>query len=138
MFAKTSLILLLVSASLTTFAAVQENLPVKVQVNQYAAALRKNIGSTKDNHEKFMELMRTRNAINAIRENNLTQTAADEGYMDLMVAVFDSLPTESSFKKVNCLKYENDLLTQFDPVAEGDPTEPAVKPGWAFLESLCH
>jgi hypothetical protein len=75
--------------------------------------------------------------INGLRDNNNAQSSQDESYMDLMTSVLESLPTQKEFKKKNCGKYEADLLNQFDPTAEEEPSEVAVKPGWNALQSLC-
>ncbi len=56
--------------------------------------------------------------------------------MDLMVSVLESLPAQKQFTKRDCLKYENDLLTQYEPMAEETPQEPAVSRVGLFF-GLC-
>ena len=110
---------------------------LRAQVDSYVVALNKDMASRKNNHEKFKTLSRAVDEITMLRDNGMPQTAQDDAYMDLMVAVFESLPAEKDFKKLNCPRYENDMLNQFEPNADDTPTEPAVRPGWQALQSLC-
>lgn len=110
---------------------------LRQQVDSYAELLQKESNSAKSNKERFSTLNRVLQGIRSLRDNSAPQGAWDEAHMDLLVSVLESLPTEKKFKKKDCLKYENDLLSQFEPLAEEAPEEPAVKPGWSVLRSLC-
>lgn len=126
-----------------TFAAHNKEIPVnsgrsvRQQVDSFAELMDKEMSAAKNNKEKFRAMNRAEDQINALRDNAVTQSAQDESYMDLMVSVLDSLPEEKEFKRKDCAKYEADLLNQFDPTADDAPVEPAVKPGWLALQSLC-
>lgn len=110
---------------------------LRQQVDSYVELLQKEVNSSKKKKEKFRSLNRVVREIKSLRENSAPQGAFDESHMDLLVSVFEALPEEKKFKKKDCLKYENDLLNQFEPLAEEAPEEPAVKPGWEVLRSLC-
>lgn len=110
---------------------------VRLQVDSFAELMVKEISLAKKNSEKFRILGRAEDQILSLRENNVSQTAQDEAYMDLMISVFDAIPDEKDFKKSECEKYESDLMNEFDPTADDEPQIPAVKPGWAALEALC-
>ncbi|MFM6928008.1 MAG: hypothetical protein ACKOX6_06055 [Bdellovibrio sp.] len=139
------IIIFIMIVSGSSFAAVplriefpaSHGVSLRVQVDSYVAALNKELGSNENNHEKFKVLSRVVDEITMLRDNGLPQSARDDAYMDLMVAVYESIPAEKDFKKRDCLRYENDLLNQFEPNADDAPTEPAVKPGWQALQSLC-
>lgn len=139
------IIILSMIISMSSFAAVPLRIefsppggkPLRTQVDNYIVALNRELASGRNNHEKFKTLSRAVDEITMLRDNSMPQTAQDDAYMDLMVAVIESLPAEKDFKRPNCLRYENDLLNQFEPNADDTPTEPAVKPGWQALQSLC-
>ncbi|MNL33403.1 hypothetical protein D3C87_1553140 [compost metagenome] len=57
--------------------------------------------------------------------------------MELVLAVLDSIPRGKGFHRGDCDKYENDLINQYEPLAEDEPEEPAVKPGWNALQAIC-
>ncbi|WP_246845863.1 hypothetical protein [Bdellovibrio sp. ZAP7] len=126
----------------TANAAIRE-IPVtsgrtlRAQVDSYVELLQKEMGLAKNNKERFRAIRRVTDEIKVVRENNMPQTAADEAYMDLMLAVFDSVPTEKNFKKSDCTRYESDILNQYEPTADIEPMEPAVKPAWFALSVLC-
>ncbi len=126
----------------TAEAAIRE-IPVnsgralRAQVDSYVEMLQKELGLAKNNKERFRAIRRVTDEIRVVRENNMPQTAADEAYMDLMLTVFESVPSEKNFKKSDCARYENDILNQFEPTADIEPVEPAVKPAWTALTVLC-
>lgn len=138
---KSALILSLVA--ITSIAHAGREIPVnsgrtiRQQVDSYAELMEKEVAAAKNNRERFRALDRVEDQIIALRENAVTQTAHDEAYMDLMLAVIDSIPAEKEFHKKDCARYEADMLNQFDPTADEGPSEPAVKPGWNALQSLC-
>lgn len=110
---------------------------LRQQVDSYVELLEKEINEAKSNKDRFHSLNHILQEIRSLRDNGAPQGAVDEAYMDLLVSVLESLPTEKKFKKTECSKYENDLISQFEPQAEEAPEEPAVKPGWSVLHSLC-
>ena len=110
---------------------------LKERVETRAELLKKDLALAQNDKEKFRALERTLSEIAGLRANNLFQDAKSEAYMDLMVTVLESIPDEYSFRKSDCLKYENDFLNEFEPMALDAPEEPAVQPGWAVLQSLC-
>lgn len=126
----------------TANAAIRE-IPVnsgrtlRAQVDTYAELLQKEIVMAKNNKERFRAIRRVTDEIKVVRENNMPQSAQDEAYMDLMMAVFDTVPTEKNFKKSDCSRYENEIISQFEPTADMEPMEPAVKPAWTALTVLC-
>ncbi|MGZ3771119.1 MAG: hypothetical protein ACXVCP_14200 [Bdellovibrio sp.] len=116
---------------------IESSRSLRQQVDSYSELLQKEVSSAKKNKEKFKTLHRVLQEIRSLRDNNASQEALDEAHIDLLVSVLESLPEEKKFKKKDCLKYENDLISQFEPMAEEAPEEPAVKPGWTVLRSLC-
>ncbi len=123
--------------------AVKHEIPIRSQrslrqqVDSYAELLQKESLKAKNRKEVYQSLNRVLGQIKSLRDNNAPQGALDESHMDLVVSVLEALPQQSKFKKQDCLKYENDLLSQFEPMAEEVPQEPAVQPGWTVLQSLC-
>lgn len=124
-------------------AARQPEVPIRSprslrqQVDSYAELLQKEVIKAKNNRERYGAMNRVLGQIRSLRDNSAPQGALDESHMDLMVSVFESLPGQGKFKKRDCAKYENDLLNQYEPTAEESPEEPAVKPAWTVLQSLC-
>lgn len=116
---------------------IRSSRSLKAQVDSYAELLQKEVIRAKNNQAKFRAVNRVLGEIRALRDNSAPQGALDEAHMDLLVAVLESLPRESQFKKRDCSKYENELLGQYEPMAEESPSEPAVTPGWNVLQSLC-
>ncbi|AFY02336.1 hypothetical protein Bdt_2654 [Bdellovibrio bacteriovorus str. Tiberius] len=110
---------------------------MRQQVESYTEMLEKEVGKAKNNKERYRAMNRIVGQIRSLRDNSVPQGAQDEAHMDLMVSVLESIPAEKSFKKKDCAKYENDLISQYEPTAEEAPIEPAVQPGWKVLESLC-
>ncbi|WP_413560487.1 hypothetical protein [Bdellovibrio sp. HCB209] len=110
---------------------------LRAQVDSYAELLQKELLMAKGNKERFRAIRRVTDEIKVVRENNMPQSAQDEAYMDLMMAVFDSVPAEKNFKRSDCSRYENDILSQYEPTADMEPLEPAVKPAWSALTILC-
>ncbi|UYL07510.1 hypothetical protein B9G69_010685 [Bdellovibrio sp. SKB1291214] len=110
---------------------------IRAQIDTYAELLQKELDMAKNNKERFRAIRRVTDEIKVVRENNMPQSAADEAYMDLMLTVFESVPTEKNFKKSDCSRYEYEILNQYEPTAEMEPVEPAVKPGWNAISSLC-
>ncbi|WP_413580807.1 hypothetical protein [Bdellovibrio sp. HCB288] len=110
---------------------------LRAQVDTYAELLQKEMQVAKNNKERFRAIRRVTDEIKVVRENNMPQSQADEAYMDLMMAVFESVPSEKNFKKGDCSRYENDMLNQYEPTADIEPVEPAVKPAWVALTTLC-
>ncbi|MNJ96652.1 hypothetical protein D3C87_143810 [compost metagenome] len=109
----------------------------KYQVNVYAENLKQDLEKSKTLGEKYRSLQKTLDELTALRENNVIHDAHDNAYMDLMAAVLESLPKENSFNKKNCDRYQYNFLNEFEPTADEGPSEPAVKPGWDVLQSLC-
>ncbi|MBO9666512.1 MAG: hypothetical protein J7501_06820 [Bdellovibrio sp.] len=97
----------------------------------------KDILNAKSTKDKYRAMNRTLDEIKALRDNTYPQSAHDEAYMDLMVSVLESVPPQSGFKKRDCLRYENNMINEFEPLADDAPQEPAVRPGWNVLQSLC-
>lgn len=110
---------------------------LRQQVDTYAEMLQKEVVTAKNKKEKYRSLTKALNQIKALRENTPTQSALDESHMDLIVSSLESLPSQSKFKKKDCGKYENDFLNQYEPGADEEPQESAVRPGWQVLQSLC-
>lgn len=117
---------------------IRTNRSVRQQVDTYAELLEKEVVKVKTVKEKYKTLGRVKDQIKSLRETSAPQDATDEAHMDLLVSVLDSLPAQKVFKRKDCAKYENDLLGQFEPVVEEEaPQNPAVKPAWSVLQSLC-
>lgn len=131
--------------STQTFAAIplhgefsfRDGKSLRSQVNSYVTTLNKELAQEKNKHEKFKLLARAVDDITMLRDNSIPQSAQDDAYMDLIVAVYESIPSEKDFKKGDCRRYENDMLNQFEPNADEMPSEPAVKPGWQALQLIC-
>ena len=125
------------------FAARQPEVPVRSartlrqQVDSYAELLQKEVGIAKSTKDKYQALEYSLSQIRVLRENTPTQEISDEAHMDLIVTVLDSLPKKREFKKKDCAQYQNDFVNQYEPSAEEGPKEPAVKPAWDFLQSVC-
>lgn len=120
-------------------AAIPQSKPFTVRsaVESYVNGLQVDVINAKNNSERFQAVNRTLEDIRALRNTAPPQNQREEGQMNLMVAVLESLPDQEDFKKVDCPIYQNDFINQYDPLAEDTPEEPAVKPGWKILESLC-
>ncbi|WII72302.1 hypothetical protein QJS83_00280 [Bdellovibrio sp. 22V] len=118
--------------------AIRSPRSVRQQVDSYAELLEKEVAQSKNNRQRYTALNRVLSEIKSLRENSVPQGAKDEAHMDLLVSVLESIPQEKSFKRKDCLRYENDLINQYEPMAEEAPAEPAVKPGWTVLQSLCN
>ncbi|MEK2646148.1 hypothetical protein [Bdellovibrio sp. BCCA] len=116
---------------------VRSSRSLRQQVDSYAELLEKEVVKAKNTKEKYSAMNRVLGQIKSLRENSAPQGALDESHMDFVVSVLESLPAQGKFKKKECLKYENDLLSQYEPTAEEAPQEPAVKPAWTVLQSLC-
>lgn len=111
---------------------------VRQQVDTYAELLEKEVTKVKKVKDKYNTLVRVKNQIKSLRETSQPQGAQDEAHMDLLVSVLESLPSQKVFNKKDCEKYEAELLGQFEPVEDEDsPQNPAVRPGWSVLQSLC-
>lgn len=120
-------------------AAIPQPKPFTVRsaIESYVNGLQVDVINAKNNSERFQAINRTLEDIRALRDTAPPQNQREEGQMNLMVAVLESLPDQEDFKKVDCPIYQNDFINQYDPLAEDTPEEPAVKPGWTILESLC-
>lgn len=116
---------------------MQSQRNVREQVDILIRRMESDIEKAPSDRERFRVMNQTLGKIRSLRDNSVPQGARDEAHMDLMVTVLESLPKQSAFQKKNCLRYENDLINQFEPTAEDAPQEPAVVPGWRVLESLC-
>lgn len=110
---------------------------VRSVVESYINGLQVEVINAKNNNERFQAVNRTLEEIRALRDTAPPQSQREEGQMNLMVSVLESLPDQDNFKKRDCPIYENDFLNQYDPLADEAPEEPAVKPGWTILQSLC-
>ncbi len=129
---------LLVLISLVSLAAIPpQGINVRAQTEFHARMLEAKVSNARNNTERFRALHQALDQISSLRENNLTFTGKDEGYVSLMVSVLESLPTQTKFRQQDCAKYENDFLNQFEPTADEQPKEPAVRPGWKVLQALC-
>lgn len=116
---------------------VQSSRSLRQQIESHTEMLEKEVAKAKNIKERYRSLNRVLNQIKALRENAAPQDSADEAHLDLLVSALESLPGEGKFKKKDCPRYETDFLNQFEPTAEEAPQEPAVKPSWVVLESLC-
>ena len=110
---------------------------VRQQVNAYTQQLEDDLSRAQTQNDKYRALNRATYQLKILKENALTQTLEDDGYMELMIAVMDSVPRGRAFHKEDCDLYRNDLLNEFEPLAEEEPEEPAVKPGWSALQAFC-
>lgn len=116
---------------------IQSSRTLREQVDSYAELLAKETKNSKSTSDKYRAINRVLHQIKTVREKNTVPNAWDEAHIDLLVSVLESLPLERKFRKKDCVKYKNDLLNQYEPLAEEAPEEPAVKPGWTVLKSLC-
>jgi len=110
---------------------------VRQQANYYTQELDYNLRLSHSQNEKFRAINRATIQLMVLKDNALTQTLEDEGYIELVIEVLDAVPRGKAFAKADCDKYENDLINEFEPYAEEAPLEPAVKPGWNALQALC-
>ncbi|WP_253696312.1 hypothetical protein [Bdellovibrio bacteriovorus] len=133
----TWLLVLDASAAIRQEVPIQSQRSLRQQVDSYAELLQKEVVKARNNKERFSSVHRVLGQIKTLRDNSAPQGALDEAHMDLMVSVLESLPQQKNFKRRDCYKYENDLVSQFEPTAEEAPIEPAVRPGWDVLQSLC-
>lgn len=117
---------------------IQSSRSLRQQVDSYAELLEKEVVKGKNSKEKYRSVKRVLGQIRALRENSSPQGALDESHMDLLVSVLESIPNEGKFKKKECEKYQSDFMDQFEPTAEEEPQNPAVKPGWTVLQSMCN
>lgn len=116
---------------------VRSQRSLRQQVDSYVKLLEQEVQTAQSASDRFKFINQVLTQIKSLRDNGAPQAALDDAHMDLVVTVLESLPKERDFKKNRCLTYENDLLNQFEPTAEETPQEPAVKPGWNVLQSLC-
>lgn len=125
----------------TAFSAVE--IPIRTgrsirqQVDIYGELLQKEVAKVKSVKEKYKTISRVKSQIKELRASSSPQGLQDEAHMDLLVSVLEALPEQKSFKRKDCLKYESELLVEFEPVAEEKPQNPAVMTGWEVLQSLC-
>ena len=125
----------------TAFGAVE--IPIRTtrsirqQVDIYGELLQKEVAKVKSVKEKYKTISRVKSQIKELRASSSPQGLQDEAHMDLLVSVLEALPEQKSFKRKDCLKYESELLVEFELVAEDKPQNPAVKTGWEVLQSLC-
>jgi hypothetical protein len=117
--------------------SVTEYSPARSRADQRATLLERDMLRADSNDERMQSLNRAIADLRYMNENALRETAKDQGYMSLMVAVLDSIPKNKDFKKSDCGKYESDMLNQFEPTAEEEPDDPAVRHGWYVLQALC-
>lgn len=110
---------------------------LRQQVDTYGELLQKEVAKVKTLKEKYKTISRVKSQIKELRASNSPQGLQDEAHMDLLVSVLESLPPQKGFKRKDCLKYESELLVEFEPVAEEKPQNPAVQAGWEVLQSLC-
>lgn len=132
-----SLLFVVLDAHAAVEVPIRSSRSLRQQVDSYAELLEKEVVKAKNTKEKYSAMNRVLVQIKSLRDNSAPQGAIDESHMDLMVSVLESLPQQGKFKKKECLKYENDLISQYEPTAEEAPQEPAVKPAWTVLQSLC-
>ncbi|XGC79888.1 hypothetical protein ACES2L_11160 [Bdellovibrio bacteriovorus] len=116
---------------------VRSQRSLRQQVDSYVKLLEQEVQTAQSQSDRFKFINQVLTQIKTLRDNGAPQSALDDTHMDLVVTVLESIPKERDFKRNRCLTYENDLLNQFEPTAEDNPTEPAVKPGWNVLQSLC-
>lgn len=116
---------------------VRSTRSLRQQVDSYIEMLEKDVATARNSKEKYRSLRRVVGQIKILRENSSPQGALDESHMDLLISALESLPSESKFKKRECSRYESELIDQFEPAADEAPQEPAVKPSWVVLQSLC-
>ena len=116
---------------------VQSSRSLRQVVDSYAEMLEKEVRKAKNNKERFRSHRRVLGQIRILRDNSVTQSAQDEAHMDLLVSSLEAIPEEKKFKQRECARYESDFLEQFEPTAEEAPQEPAIKPSWEVLRSLC-
>jgi hypothetical protein len=110
---------------------------VRSVVEGYINGLQIEVINAKNNTERFQAVNRTLDEIRSLRDTAPPQNQREEGQMNLMVSVLESLPEQHEFKKKNCASYQNDFLNQYDPLAEDVPEDPAIRPGWTILQALC-
>jgi hypothetical protein len=110
---------------------------LRSQVDALTRSMNKDILNAKSAKDKYRVMGRTLDEIKSLRDNTYPQSAHDEAYMDLMVDAMESIPPERSFKKRDCARYENNMINEFEPMADEAPQEPAIQPGWHALQSLC-
>lgn len=116
---------------------VRSTRSLRQQVDSYAELLEKEVLKAKNTKEKYRVVKKVMSQIKMLRENSAPQGEQDESHMDLLVTTLEAIPPEKQFKKKECYKYESDFIDQFEPTADEAPEEPAVKPSWTVLKSLC-
>lgn len=109
----------------------------RLQANNQIDFWQKQISHDKTIEGKYRDFGQMLKDLHGLGDANMSKSQSDENYISVVVSVLESLPDQSSFRKDNCDRYENDFLNHFQPVADDDAMEPAVRPGWNLLESLC-
>lgn len=132
-------ILLVFILSWGLMAAIPQPKPFTVRsvVEGYINGLQVEVLGAKNNNERFQAINRTLEEIRALRDTAPPQNQREEGQMNLMVSVLESLPDQKDFDRKECASYQNDFLNQFEPLAEEIPEDPTIRPGWTILQAIC-
>lgn len=132
-------ILIVLFFSFLMLAAIPQPKPFTVRsvVEGYINGLQVEVMSARNNAERFQAINRTLEEIRALRDTAPPQNQREEGQMNLMVSVLESLPDQKDFDRKECPSYQNDFLNQFEPLADDIPEDPAIRPGWTILQAMC-
>ncbi|AHI06473.1 hypothetical protein BDW_09865 [Bdellovibrio bacteriovorus W] len=100
-------------------------------------SLQVKLSETSARLEKFQEIQKTLLEIQSYQEAQPAVSKAEQGRVQLLVAVLEALPKARGFNVKDCEKYRNEYLEEFEPMAEEAPEDPSVLYGWDVLEKLC-
>ena len=117
---------------------LSNHVSLKQQVDQELHNLQKNVKKAASLNDKLKFIDLAESKIRDLRSVSPRQRDRDELYFDIVLASLEEIPRQEYFKKDRCDIYKQSILNKYDPEADSQPKNPAVKKTVGVLESICH
>jgi hypothetical protein len=88
--------------------------------------------------QKLEYIKKIAEAVAAYRSVNWSRSAYTEYDLDLMIKPYESFPEPRRFLAQNCYRYQNRIITDWDPLAQDQrPSERGVSEALGVLKTIC-
>jgi hypothetical protein len=113
------------------------HLTLRQKVESEILNLDRNLAKAKKLDEKFRLLAKSEREIRVLRKKTARQDERDEIFFDQFLAVLGEIPRSPQFKREQCGEYRTTLVAHFEPTAEGNVQNQALKYGLQVLDEIC-
>lgn len=114
-----------------------EGMALRQQVESDLLNLQRNLGKSSKRPEQLRFLAQFEKQLKQERSRKPRQTEVDEIFFDQLLGVLSEIPRSKTSDSSDCSRTRAQILANFEPSAQDEPQNPAVKYGLSILKEIC-